>query len=423
MSVDALGSPSASPATGRASTDFAPLRGIRVADLSKVLAGPLCTQYLSDLGATVIKIEPCQTGDDSRAWPPLKGRDGAVFLSANRNKQSLAIDLKTAAGRGIVLRLVERVDVLVESYRKGVTDRLGLDYASVRKRNNRLVYASISGFGRTGPLSELPGYDLVAQAFSGIMDITGESEGGPIRSAFSPLDQTTGIWAALGILAALRHRDATGEGKYVEVSLFETAIAFLGYTAQIYWTKGDVPRRFGSGHESLCPYQAFKAADNYLLIAVGNDKLWRQFCHAVGLNDFVDDPRFRTNADRVTRFAETVALVSERIKRKRVADWTEILTAAGVPNSPVNSVDKVLALPHTRECGIILDYEHPVHGPLKSIAMPVSFGSQPRTVRSAPPMLGRHTVEILRDLGFADSEIENWLREGIVYAPCEAPRA
>ncbi|TAK85047.1 MAG: CoA transferase [Betaproteobacteria bacterium] len=417
MSVDGPGSPSPSLTATSANTDFAPLRGIRVADLSKVLAGPLCTQYLSDLGATVIKVEPCYTGDDSRAWPPLKGGDSAVFLSANRNKQSLAVDLKTASGREIALRLVETADVLVESYRKGVAERLGLGYASVKKRNNRLVYASISGFGRTGPLSELPGYDLIAQAFSGIMDITGERGGGPVRSAFSPLDHTTGIWAALGILAALRHRDATGEGSYLEVSLFETAIAFLGYTAQIYWTKGDTPKRSGSSHESLCPYQAFKAADDYLLIGVGNDKLWRQFCDAVGLNDFVDDPRFRTNADRVAHFAETVALVGERISRRGVADWTEILTTAGVPNSPINSVDQVLALPHTRQCGIILDYEHPVHGPLKSVAMPVSFGGEPRTVRSAPPKLGQHTVEILRDLGFADSETENWLRQGVVHAP------
>ena len=396
--------------------EFSPLRGIRVVDLSKVIAGPLCTQYLADLGATVVKVEPCDTGDDTRSWPPFVGRDGAVYLSVNRNKQSLAVDLKTAAGCDIVQRLVERSDVIVESYRKGVAARFNLDYASVKKRNNRVVYASISGYGQTGPLSELPGYDVIVQAFSGIMGITGEKDGGPVRSAFSPLDQTTGIWAALGVLAALRHRDVTGEGRFLEVSLFETAIALLGYTAQIYWADGTVPQRSGSSHASLCPYQAFKAADDYILIGVGNDKLWRKFCHAAGLNDIVDDLRFRTNADRVAHFSETVAVVGERIRERRVSEWTQILSAAGVPNSPINSLDKVLALPHVSERGIVMDYDHPAYGPLKSVAMPVLFDGSSRQVRSAPPLLGEHTADILRELGFSRSDIENWRQNRVVYA-------
>lgn len=395
---------------------FSPLRGIRVVDLSKVIAGPLCTQYLADLGATVVKVEPCDAGDDTRSWPPLVGRDGAVYLSVNRNKQSLAIDLKTAAGRDIVQRLVELSDVIVESYRKGVAARFNLDYPSVKKRNNRVVYASISGYGQTGPLSELPGYDVIVQAYSGIMGITGERDGGPVRSAFSPLDQTTGIWAALGILAALRHRDATGEGRFLEVSLFETAIALLGYTAQIYWTNGTIPQRSGSSHASLCPYQAFEAADDYILIGVGNDRLWRKFCDAADLNNIVDDLRFRTNADRVAHFAETVAVVGERIRQRRACEWTRTLSAAGVPNSRINSLDKVLALPHVSERKIVLDYVHPTYGPLKSVAMPIVFDANPREVRSAPPMLGEHTAEILRELGFSHSDIENLGQNRVIYA-------
>jgi crotonobetainyl-CoA:carnitine CoA-transferase CaiB-like acyl-CoA transferase len=404
------------PASGnpRSDTGFAPLKGIRILDLTKVLAGPLCTQYLADLGASVVKVEPCDGGDDTRSWPPHMGNDGAIFLNSNRNKQSLALDLKSEAGREVVWRLIERSDVLVESYRKGAMDRLGLDYDSVKKRNPRLIYASISGFGRTGPLSGLPGYDVMMQAFSGIMGFTGEKDGGPVRSPFSPLDQTTGIWAAFGILSALRHRDATGEGKYLEVSLYETAMAFQGPNAQAYWTNGRPPQPCGSGHEYLCPYQAFKASDRYILVAVGNDKLWRQLCAVADLNEYVDDPRFRTNSQRVAHFAETVELVGSRIRQKTVAEWADILTAAGVPNSPINTLDDVLDMPHTAERGVIMDYEHPAYGPLKAVAMPVRFDGVNREVRSAPPMLGQHSASVLRELGFRDDEIERMKKAVVI---------
>ena len=259
-------------------TPFLPLAGIRVLDLTKVLAGPLCTQYLGDLGGDVIKVEPVGTGDDTRTWPPRVEGDGAVFLSCNRNKRSIALDLKSPGGLAVLMDLVRDADLFVESYRTGAMDRLGLGYTALHAINPRLIYCSISGFGRTGPLATLPGYDVMVQAFSGVMSITGEKSGGPVRSAFSPLDQTTGIWAAFGMLAALRERDATGVGRFLEVSLFETALAFLGYTAQTFWATGREPERAGSGHESLCPYQAFRAADGDILIAAGNDKLWRIFC-------------------------------------------------------------------------------------------------------------------------------------------------
>lgn len=393
---------------------FSPLAGLRVLDLTKVLAGPLCTQYLGDLGADVVKIEACDGGDDTRSWPPLTGGDGAVFLSANRNKRSVAVDLKTAAGRAIVMRLVERADILVESYRKGAMERLGLGHEALRARNPRLIYASISGFGRSGPLADLPGYDVMVQAFSGIMGITGEKQGGPVRSAFSPIDQTTGIWAALGILAALRERDATGAGKFLEVSLFETSMAFLGYTAQTYWASGRTPERSGSGHESLCPYQAFEAADAHILIAVGNDKLWQIFCAVAGLEAIADDARYRTNAARVAHFDETVALVGARIRCDTVAHWAQVLTAAGVPNSPINNLDDVLAMPHTRARNIVLDYDDPVHGAQQGVAMPVVFDGAARSVRMPPPALGASTIDVLAELGYDAAEIQALLRDGVV---------
>lgn len=404
-----LAQPLASPALA-----FSPLAGLRVLDLTKVLAGPLCTQYLGDLGADVIKIETCDGGDDTRSWPPLAGGDGAVFLSANRNKRSIAVDLKTAAGRAVVMRLVDRADILVESYRKGAMERLGLGFEALRARNPRLIYASISGFGRSGPLADLPGYDVMVQAFTGIMGITGEKTGGPVRSAFSPIDQTTGIWAALGIMAALRQRDASGKGQFLEVSLFETSMAFLAYTAQTYWTTGRTPERSGSGHESLCPYQAFKASDGFILIAVGNDKLWQKFCPVVGLEAVVNDPRYRTNADRVTHFDDTVALVAARIGCNTVAYWAGVLTEAGIPSSPINNLEDVLGMPHTKARNIVLDYDDPVHGEQHGMAMPVVFNGKSRSVRMPPPALGASTLEVLTDLGYGSEEIQAMMREGVV---------
>ena len=395
---------------------FLPLAGIRVIDTSKVLAGPLCGQYLGDLGADVIKVEMAGTGDDTRTWPPYLDGDSAVFLSINRCKRSIAIDLKTESGRDVLRRLVAGADVFLESYRKGVMDRLGFGVTELRSRNPRLVYCSISGFGRTGPLSDLPGYDAMVQAFSGIMSITGEKGGGPVRSAFSPLDQTTGIWAALGIIAALRERDTTGVGRALEVSLFETAMGFLGYTAQTFWTTGRVPEPCGSGHESLCPYQAFKAADGHIFIAVGNDKLWRVFCEVAGLQDIVDDPRFVTNAARASRLDETVARVGAKVITQPVAWWAEALTRVGIPNSPINRLDQVLALQHQVDRNIVLDYQNPRHGAMRTMAIPLSVDGLTRTVRRPPPALGEHTVEILRELGEDAAGIEALVQSGAVQA-------
>jgi formyl-CoA transferase len=395
---------------------YSPLEGLKVIDLSKVLAGPICTQYLGDLGADVIKIEPCDGGDDTRGWPPFGGSDGAVFLSCNKNKRSLALNLKAEAGTAILKQLVANSDVIVESFRTGVTQRLGIDYETLRQIKPDLIYASISGFGRSGPLANAPGYDVMIQAFSGIMSITGEKGGAPARSAFSPLDQTTGVHTALGILAALRRRDHTGEGQYLETSLYETALSFLSYTAQVYWTNGRVPERSGSGHESLCPYQAFVANDGFILIACGNDKLWRSLCSVLDFDELSNDPRFATNAARVARFGETVKLVSDQIAKLPVLEWAKRLTAAGVPNSPIYNVAEALGHAQAIAREMIVPLPHPIDGIVNSIAMPVLFDGYSREPRSAPPLLGEHSVEILQELGIDDQEARALIDQGIVRA-------
>lgn len=382
-----------------------PLAGLRVLDFSKVLAGPLCAQWLGDLGAEVTKIEPPKGGDDTRGWPPFRDGVGAVFLSANRNKKSLTLDLKIGAGRAAAQRMAARADVLIESYATGVAERLGIGAEEMRALNPRLVYCSISGFGRTGPLKDGLGYDVILQAFSGIMAMTGERGGGPARSPFSPIDQSTGMNAFSGILAALLERHRTGQGCRLEVSLFETAAALLGYNFQIFWEKGAVPEKCGSGHESLCPYQAFDASDRPVLIGIANDNLWRRFTAGIGQPELGEDPRFRTNADRVAHFAETVALVQSIVATRRAEEWVEFCLRIGIPCAAVNTIADMLAHPHMAARGMVMEYEHPHLGALKTIAQPIQFDGGARKVAAPPPMLGEHSEEVLAAYGFDAAEI------------------
>jgi crotonobetainyl-CoA:carnitine CoA-transferase CaiB-like acyl-CoA transferase len=382
-----------------------PLTGIRVLDFSKVLAGPLCGQWLGDLGADVVKIEPPGTGDDTRGWPPFRGGEGAVFLSANRNKRSLVLDLKTPAGQAAARRMAAQADVVIESYATGVAERLGIGAEALRAENPRLVHCSISGFGRTGPLAHGLGYDVILQAFSGIMAMTGERGGGPIRSPFSPIDQATGLNAFSGILAALIERQRTGQGCRLEVSLFETAAAMLGYNLGIYWEKGVLPEKCGSGHESLCPYQAFEAADRPVLIGIANDNLWRRFTAGIGRPELAEDPRFRTNADRVRNMAETVALTQDIVGTRTADDWVAFCGEVGIPCSAINTIADMLAHPHTAARGVVLEYEHPTLGPMRTVAQPIQFDGRPRRVAAPPPRLGEHSAEVLAGFGFSAEEI------------------
>jgi crotonobetainyl-CoA:carnitine CoA-transferase CaiB-like acyl-CoA transferase len=392
-----------------------PLAGIKILDLSRVLAGPLCAQYLGDLGAEVIKVEAVGQGDETRGWPPFPAPGlGTVFLSANRNKRSIAIDMKSDKGRKLVHELAKSADVAIESFATGVAERLGIDAVSLRALNDRLIHCSISGFGRTGPLKSSPGYDVILQAFSGIMSMTGDEGGGYIRSPISPIDQLTGVHAFSGILASLLAREKSGKGAAIQVSLLDTALGLLGYNLQTFWQRGTQPAKCGSSHESLCPYQAFEAADGPIMIGVANDNLWRKFCAATGLNAIVDDPKFRTNADRVKHRAETLRHAEAAIATNTVAHWNAVLNEVGIPCSPINTLAQLLDHPHTKANKLIMQYDHPTAGRLNCVGHPVTFLGEERDPGLPPPALGQHTDDVLKDMGLSTASIAELRREKIV---------
>ncbi len=398
-----------------------PLRGIHVLDLSRVLAGPLCTQYLGDMGAEVIKVEDVEGGDEARSWPMF--RDGAQdqrtstgFLSVNRNKRAIAIDLKTVAGRELVHTLARRADVFVESYAPGVSERLGVDAATLRALNPRLIHCSITGFGTHGPLRHGKGYDLILQAFSGMLSVTGDANSPPMRSPFSPVDQGTGLHATIGILAALYARQSSGEGCSVETSLLDTSAAFLAYFLQTYWETKTEPVKAGVGHNALCPYGIFETADRPIIIGVANDTLWRKFCAITGLSDMPDAAQFVTNAQRVTRRAQTEAMVQAALSRRGRAHWFAELDNAGIPCSPVHTLGEFVTHPHTLASGMIISYEDPLFGTVNGIAQPVRFDGQRSSLRYPPPQHGEHTVAILREAGLDEDSIARLLADSVVRA-------
>ncbi len=392
-----------------------PLAGIKVLDFSKTLAGPLCTQALADLGADIIKVEALKLGDETRGWPPFRREGlGTVFLCVNRGKRSIALDLKTEAGRKVAQELAKTVDIAIESFGTGVAERLGIDAKTLQEINPRLVHCSISGFGREGPLRQQPGYDVILQAFTGVMAMTGDENSGHIRSPISPIDQMTGTHAIIGILAALMEREKTGKGSTVRTSLFDTALALQRYNLQGFWQTGRQPAKCGSGLDSMCPYQAFEALDGPIMIGVGNDNLWRKFCPVAGLEEYVDDPRFRTNPDRVSHRAATVSLVQAAVAKQPVAYWYERLSAVGVPCSPINGFRELVDHPHTQGSDVIVKYEHPAAGPIQSVGAPYQFNEEPRTAGTPPPLLAQHTDEVLAQMGIADAEIERLRSLGIV---------
>jgi crotonobetainyl-CoA:carnitine CoA-transferase CaiB-like acyl-CoA transferase len=392
-----------------------PLAGIRVLDLTRALSGPFATMILGDLGADVIKVEDVWFGDDTRRWgPPFQGDDAAYFLSINRNKRGLSVNLKTPEGRQIVQRLAAGSDIVMENFRPGTATRLGLGYPELSRENPRLIYASISGYGQTGPDAGLPGYDAVAQAVSGMMSVTGEPDGEPVRSGTSLADVGAGMWALIGILAALHAREASGRGQLIDISLLDGQVAWLTYVAGKYFATGVTPGRYGSAHESLAPYQVFPTADDPLMVAVGSDALWRRFTAATGLDELTDDPSYATNPDRVRNRDTLIPRITKALAARGCAEWAALLNAAGVPAGPVNTVPAALEQPQVTAREMVVEIEHPVAGPLKTLGSPVKLSAQPASIRLPPPMLGQHTDEILAAAGYSAARIAELREAGVI---------
>ena len=392
-----------------------PLAGVRVLDLSRILSGPFATMVFADLGADVIKLENPRTGDDTREWaPPYQGDQSAYFLSVNRNKRGVAVDLKTEQGRDIALRLADRADVLMENFRPGTAGRLGLGYDALAARNPRLIYASISGFGQTGPYANEPGYDAIAQALGGLMSVTGEADGNPVRAGNSAADLGAAMWAAIGILAALHARHATGRGEWIDISLLDGQIASLTYLAGGYFASGEVPRRYGSAHPSIVPYQALRTGDGLLMVAVGNDALWQRFAPLLGLPELADDPRFATIPQRVANRTELIPLIEAALATRGSAAWAEELSRVGIPAGPINGVDAALAHPQVRAREMVLTTEHPTAGTLRMTGSPIKLSNYTTTVRRPPPTLGEHTDEVLGELGYTAADIAAMRDAGVI---------
>jgi crotonobetainyl-CoA:carnitine CoA-transferase CaiB-like acyl-CoA transferase len=413
-----------------------PLAGVRVLDLSRVLAGPWCTQTLADLGADVVKVErppsaSSSGGDDTRGWGPpfLKDEagaettDAAYYLGTNRNKRSITIDIAGREGQALIRRMAERSDVFVENYKVGDMARYGLDYESLRKINSRLVYCSITGFGQTGPYRERAGYDYAVQGMGGLMSVTGpsraeiaddQSGGGPQKVGVAVADLFTGMYACTAILAALRHRDLTGEGQSIDMALLDTQVAMLANLGANYLTTGSTPQRVGNAHQNIVPYQVFAVADGHMIVAVGNDSQFLKFCEVAGRGDLPQDARFTRNADRVRNRTVLVPLLADLMKKRSRAEWLQAFEAAKVPCGPINDLADVFADPQVQFREMTVDMPHPRAGNVRLVASPMKFSETPIQYRRAPPLLGEHTVELLREAGLDDDEIASLRRENVI---------
>jgi formyl-CoA transferase len=404
-------------------SDGAPLAGIRVLDLTRVVSGPFATMQLGDLGADIVKIEAPRNGDESRRYgPPFIAGESAYFLSVNRNKRSVAVDLKSEAGREVILALAEKADVVIENFRPGTLEKWGLGYDALKARNPKIILCGISGFGRTGPDAERPGYDLILQGESGVMDITGDPDGPPMKVGTSIADLVTGLYAAQSVLAALMKRQRNGCGCRVDVSMLDAMASLLTFNAGMYFASGKSPKRRGNVHPTISPYEPFRVSDGWINVGVANDKFWSIFCEVIGRQDLQNDQRFDTAPKRASNRAALVELIAPVFATKTRSDWLLTLGDAGIPCGAIKTVGEVCETPQLVERGMVQTVEHPISGPVRFIARAIRFDDNPPGLSTAPPTLGQHTAEVLSGwLGWTAQQIERSSRRG-AFGAAEAPK-
>ena len=393
-----------------------PLSGVRVLDLTRVVAGPYCSMFLGDLGAEVVKVEQPVAGDDTRGWgPPFAGGESAYYLCINRNKQSLTLDLKSQRAVELLRQLVKAADVILENFRPGTMERLGLGEKELREINPRLIYASLTGFGADGPMSDWPGYDLIVQAWGGLMSITGTPDGEPVKVGVAIIDLVAGLMLGKAITAALFAREKIGVGQRIDTSLLEAEVASLINVGSNYLVGGKVPSRWGNAHPNIVPYQNFQTADGYLVIGVASEVIWQRFCEAIGQTDLIEDSRFADNSKRVENRSELIALLSQIFLQRRNDAWFKLLTDAEVPCSPVQTVDQVFQAPQVLQRDMLIEVDHPTAGKVRMTGIPVKFSVTPATVRLPPPLLGEHNETILKSwLGLSADSIGELKKEKVI---------
>ena len=392
------------------------LDGVRVLDLTRILAGPYCTMLLGDLGAAIIKFEVPGRGDDTRQWGPpfTTGGESAYFLAANRNKRSLTLNLKSERGRSILGELIQQADILIENFRVGTLEKWDLSYEQLKNLRPDLIYCTITGYGYTGPYRDRPGYDFIIQAMGGFMSVTGPEDGEPFRAGIAVADLSSGIYACNAVLAALYARERTGKGQRIDISLLDCQVAMMSYVASNFLVSGEPPQRFGNAHPNLVPYQVFEAQDGYFAFAAGNDLQWANFCRAVGREAWGTDPLFATNPARLTNRTKLVGLLNELFSTRSVADWIELCEGAGLPVGPINTMEAALSDPQVLARGMVMEVPHPTEGSVPLLRSPLNIPTAPSEVRYPPPTLGQHTDEILSELLNYDSEGIQALRESEV---------
>lgn len=390
-----------------------PLSNIKVIDMTRLLSGPYATMMLSDLGAEVIKVET-SLGDDTRhLGPPFINEWSTYFLSVNRNKKSISLNLKTKKGKEIFLNLIQEADVVIENFRPGTLNRLGLSYDVLKEKNPRIILSSISGFGQKGKYSQRPGYDVLAQAMGGLMSVTGEKNGSPLKAGFSFADLGTGMWAAFGIMVALWERKESGKGQWIDAALLDTIVSWQTYQASSYFATKEDPKPLGTEHPNIVPYQAFEASDGHFILAIANDKMWNLFSEKINIATFKNE-KYDTNEGRVTHRSELLPMLENVFKEKDKSYWEDFFSEIKIPVGPVNKISEILNDSHLVDRDMIIEDYHPEIGEFKTLGMPLHFSRSSRKKQSFPPKLGEHTISILENLGYSEEEIQDILKDGIV---------